>query len=106
MKVLGGGTEDQYMVGGHLVSFLVPPASFDPSTASNSRLHEYGFPERPANATTRARWMNAMTRWKGSATAPPFLVETLATASSEDSPYWAGYVLKGNNGAYHSAQAW
>lgn len=101
-----GGTRYNYMVDGHLVGYLVPPAGFHPSTASNSRLLEYGFPERPANPAARSLWMNEMMQWKGTPPAPPFLVETLAQAHTTYSSTWAGYMVSSGNGTYKTAQAW
>jgi hypothetical protein len=34
----------------------IPPADFDPHTASDSELHRYGFPPRPASPSARHRW--------------------------------------------------
>src|SRR5690349_13638285 len=42
-----GGSTVNYTVDGALIQILIPPAGFDPSTASAAQLDQYGFPPQP-----------------------------------------------------------
>ena len=100
----GGGRGVYYNLNGHQVEFLIPPAGFNPATASASQLSEYGYPPRPAGASARARWASETTNSK-SAPAPPFVAETPMRADSVYNPNWSGYVVSGGSGTFTSAEA-
>lgn len=100
-----GGSSYDYSVNGSTVRFFVPPAGFDPSTATDAQLDEYGFPERPTDSTAYARWQAEMSDWKGAAPAPPFLAESHARADTTYSGNWAGYAVTGGY-TYTHAEAW
>lgn len=70
----GGGHAYSYKVGGMMVTLRVPPASFDPATASSARLAQYYFPPRPASAAAAARWKQQYGHSRA-VPAPPFLVQ-------------------------------
>jgi Peptidase A4 family len=105
-RLPGGGSSYDYSVNGARVRFYVPPAGFDPSTASGARLAEYAFPPRPSNPAALARWQREMSNWKGAVTPPPFLAETHARADTVYSSNWAGYAVSGSSGTYTHAEAW
>jgi Peptidase A4 family len=102
----GGGTSYDYLVHGLRVRFYVPPKGFDPATAANARLSEYGFPTRPATDTAAKRWAAQMRAWKGAVTPPPFLAETRASADTVYTYNWSGYAVSGSHGTYTHAEAW
>lgn len=103
----GGGTEHEYNMNGHMVKTYTPPKGFRPYTASNARLAEYGFPARPSNAASLARWRTEMRNWKGSAPAPRFLMETNMRSDTTYTPNWAGYVIQDLGGNFFThAEGW
>jgi hypothetical protein len=102
----GGGSSYDYSVNGSNVRFYVPPAGFDPSTATAAQLNEYAFPPRPTDPAALAQWQTEMSNWKGAASPPPFLTETHAQADSVNMYYWAGYALDGNSIVFTHAEAW
>jgi hypothetical protein len=92
---------------GKTVKTYVPPAGFRPYHASNARLAEYGFPPRPASPASLAVWRTEMKSWKGSAPAPPFLMETHMKADTTYSNIWAGYVIQDLGGNFFThAEGW
>ncbi len=103
----GGGkayvyNEDHGMV----VKDLQPPAGFDPLTATNDQLDEYGFPTRPDSTSADfATWWSEMANWKGAADPPPFeTANPNVTYDSANSYKWAGYQV--NAGTYTHSEAW
>ena len=100
-----GGSAVNYTVDGALVQILMPPAGFDPSTASVAQLDQYGFPPQPKDPVAVAHWQAMMSAWTGAAPAPPFLAETTATADSINSPVWSGYMVPGPSGQFTQASA-
>ncbi len=75
-----GGTSYDYLVHGAKVQVLVPPKGFDPATATNAQLNEYGFPPRPTSPSALALWTTEMRSWKGATPTAPFLSETHASS--------------------------
>jgi hypothetical protein len=103
----GGGSVYEYNMNGKTVKTYVPPAGFRPYHASNARLAEYGFPPRPASPASLAVWRTEMKSWKGSAPAPPFLMETHMKADTTYSNIWAGYVIQDLGGNFFThAEGW
>jgi hypothetical protein len=102
----GGGHAYVYVENGHTVKFLVPPAGFQPATATAAQLAEYGLPARPKNQADLAHWDAQMSKAR-SAVPPPFLTETHARAYSTVAyENWSGYAATGGTGAFHQAEAW
>lgn len=58
----GGGSSYRYDVDGRSVAMLVPPAGFNPLTASAAKLAEYGFPTRPRSGQALRSWLFSMRR--------------------------------------------
>jgi hypothetical protein len=58
----GGGSSYRYDVDGLSVAMLVPPAGFNPLTASAAKLAEYGFPTRPRRGRALRSWLFSMRR--------------------------------------------
>lgn len=102
----GGGTSYDYIVHGKRVRIYVPPAGFNPGTATDARLNEYGLPPRPSTTTASAQWRRQMHAWKGAARPLSFLAETHAHAGTAYSGNWSGYMVLGNNGTYTHGEAW
>ena len=110
----GGGSSYDYRVHGVRVRFYVPGKNFNPGTATNARLNEYGLPPRPAGhagqgqraSASLARWNTQMRGWKGAVTPPSFLAETRSTADSVVSGNWSGYAVSGQANSYTHAEAW
>jgi hypothetical protein len=102
----GGGQETTYDEGSFgTVTVLVPPASFDPLTASSAQLSEYGFPEPPNAGTDEyAEWELAMSVWSGSPAAPALDVSNPAsTDDTESSIDWGGWGVTESNGYFTEA---
>ena len=106
----GGGDSYDYDVQGVNVRFYVPPASFNPATATNAQLDEYGFPERPAatpdSAGALSTWQTQMSTWAGPESAPPFLAESNAQSDTVWSYNWSGYSLTAKAGTFTHAETW
>jgi hypothetical protein len=103
----GGGHSYDYAVDGMRVRFYTPPAGFNPGTASNARLQEYGFPPRPAKGSSSyVNWQASISHWKQTTAPPSFLAETDAKALSTTNSHWSGYVVTGNAGSFTHAEAW
>jgi hypothetical protein len=100
-----GGSAVNYTVNGALVQILVPPAGFDPSTASAAQLDQYGFPPQPKDPAALAGWQALMSAWTGAAAAPPFLAETTATSDTVTKTNWSGYAVTGPSGQFTQASA-
>lgn len=76
----GGGRAYIYNEGKYgVVTELVPPKHFDPLTASEAQLNEYGFPPRPTDSHALTLWKQELGSWKGPAQPQPFDVAD---------PYW------------------
>jgi hypothetical protein len=101
----GGGLSYDYDVHGALVRFYVPPSGFDPSTATDAQLEEYGFPQQPADQTDLALWQADISNWTGTVTPPPFLTETNSNADTTYSSNWAGYSVTDSRAPYSHAEA-
>jgi len=102
----GGGTSYDYSMDGGTVRTYVPPAAFDPSTATAAQLNEYGFPPRPTDPGALRRWRTEMSNWKGTAPPAPFLAETGVHMDSMQSPTWSGYVVTEPPGTFNHAEMW
>jgi hypothetical protein len=102
----GGGTSYDYSLDGSTVRFYVPPAGFDPATASAAQLDEYGFPPRPTDPGALSQWQTEMNNWKGTTPPPPFLTETSAQNDTVYNDHWSGYVVTEAAGTFTHAEAW
>jgi hypothetical protein len=102
----GGGSGYDFDVNGHTVEFLVPPAGFQPATATNAQLNEYGLPPRPTASTPLARWHTEMRNFKPASPPPAFLAESHAHAANNYSTNWSGYAVVGGDGAFNHAEIW
>lgn len=75
------------------VQFPVPPSGFNPLTATDTELDEYGFPTRPTDSERLSVWTDVMKHYKR--TLQPETIQLLnrnqtEVAKSTDQP-WAGY---------------
>lgn len=112
VKLPGGGTGYVYNVDGGVITYRVPPTSFDPLTASDAELAYYGFPARPTDTDSLAGWERVLHTPRGAA--PPFLVQgpnpisrtraggvsalSYSCPSGADcEPNWSGYVASGTS---------
>jgi hypothetical protein len=68
----GGGRKFTYSlpgVGVESVTFTEPPAGFEPTSASDKELQDYGFPSRPSNESGIAEWRELVQGYES--VAPP-----------------------------------
>lgn len=91
----GGGKAYSY---GALTQ-LVPPAHFNPLTAADRQLREYGFPTRRQAGT---RWASLMRHYRGSARPTPFLAQAPGAPQPRanipgTSLNWSGYAVTGHD---------
>jgi|GEM_PF-4693066 len=112
----GGGVSYNYDVPTGVVHFKVPPAGFDPLTATSSQLQEYDYAPRPPNATELPRWQKEV--GDRNYDHPDFLVATdinadagqgrgdgaTGSAGSRTYNYWSGYEADGAAGAYTDSE--
>lgn len=107
----GGGTDYIYYINGVKNEFPVPPKGFNPLTATNAKLQEYGFPTRPTQSKQLQQWKSEMSKWKKTPipkvmTIPGIehrLSTTIASSCSSYpgvycNPIWSGYY---NNSSYN-----
>lgn len=102
----GGGSAYVYDEGTFTVKFYVPPAGFNPSSATSSQLDEYGFPSLPADLAEAARLQGELNNWKGTPVPPPFLASSNTQSDSVDFYNWSGYAITGDNGDFTQAETW
>lgn len=57
----GGGYKYGY---GALGDYVVPPSGFDPQSATDALLSEYGFPPRPTSTDALNQWNNEMSHYR------------------------------------------
>ncbi|HXM54801.1 MAG TPA: G1 family glutamic endopeptidase [Candidatus Dormibacteraeota bacterium] len=88
------------------VSILMPPAGFNPATATDAQLDEYGFPPRPTDQDALDEWVSDMSAWTGAADVPGFLAGAPASADSVSSSNWSGYAVTESAGTFTHAEAW
>jgi Peptidase A4 family len=97
-----GGTAYHYNVRGRQISFMVPPARFNPATAKADELAMYGLPTRPpaSQGVRQALWDSVVS--KQSFPKPPqFLAEIPVKASTTfKNLNWSGYGDSGGAGAF------
>jgi hypothetical protein len=118
-----GGTQYTYrQASGNLVSEPIPPAGFDPVTASASQLAEYGLEPRPTSPSALSDWNEEMGRvWfakplpflaeipaaeQGSPPPPPPLLSSPGIAAVSNPGIFAGYQTQsyyGTSPSYTSA---
>lgn len=79
-----GGKKYIYMIEGVENNYYVPPAGFNPLTASDEELARYYFPPRPdaSEEESYAQWVDLMSNYKG--TPEPELVVTVKPADKQD----------------------
>lgn len=112
-----GGKEYIYAAGGVTMVHRVPPAGFNPLTASDDELDYYDLPRRPAAGPALDHWKDMMIHQKMVAP-PPYLVGShvstlvlsrgsIPSGGSGDQSYnWSGYVANAGSGtnAYYYVQ--
>jgi hypothetical protein len=85
---------------------MLPPANFDPLTASSEQLQNYGFPKKPSDPKELAVWEDHMKHAKNFIA--PQLIENSnrkhqppATKTTADtySPSWSGWFVNPNSGS-------
>jgi len=113
----GGGYVITYTgANGYSLAITVPPAGFQPLTASADQLTEYGFPGRPSDPDALAAWEAAMSAYQSTivpsaAGATEFLDGTNPSGAFQNSttdekyPNWGGYVAHGAAGTYVGVEA-
>lgn len=62
----GGGHVETYRTREGTISLTVPPAGFNPGTASEAELAKYGFPPRPSNPAEAKEWNESYSGAKSS----------------------------------------
>jgi hypothetical protein len=102
-----GGNDYIYNIDGHEHIYHVPPAGFNPLTATDAQLDEYGFPARPLDPVQLEQWKKGMSYYENTPIPDVIQIKTLnskvETSNSNLSPdfvgdcNWAGYVN------YHSS---
>lgn len=100
----GGGLSHNYIVHSAAVHVFIPPAGFEPATATTAQLNEYGFPPRPADAAGLRQWQKEFSNWTGAVSPPPFLTEINASSETDYSDNWSGYVIKGTLHTFSQAE--
>ena len=76
----------------------VPPPNFNPLTATDQELQQYGFPSRPSDAKELQEWENVMQYAKQYVKPdqhPSSFIHGLVRTST--SSHWAGYVVNGTD---------
>jgi hypothetical protein len=102
----GGGSRYDYSVDGSAVHAPVAPPGFDPLTATDAQLDEYGLPPRPKDLASLDGWTQQMTDLH-MVTPPPFLVELPnVRADTVYSSNWSGYMVTGPAAAFTHAEVW
>ncbi len=97
----GGGHEYGYVVAGARVTIPVPPAGFNPLTASPRQLARYSLPARPRNKARLAAWRARMAKLRP-VRPPAELISKPITASTTNttSGNWSGYVADSTSSSY------
>ena len=106
-----GSTAYNYMVDGLPMSYFVPPASFDPATASADALRALGIPTEPpaSNPDGQALWLAMVHNMKF--VAPPTTIVSVpgvtvpGPTANATSSNWSGIINTGGAGAYSEASA-
>lgn len=93
-----GGKIYRYRIAGQINEVPVPPAGFDPLTASAKALDTYGLPARPAGGTAKAQWAARMRTFKRPS--DPGLCVTPYRIQAASSGNWAGYAAH-HSGSYY-----
>lgn len=94
-SIPGGGIQTVYALpNGEVITTTTPPATFDPLTATDAQLTEFGFPLPPSDAADLQEWTTAMAAY-GSDDPPqePLQVAVETAASVRYAVYggWGGY---------------
>jgi hypothetical protein len=101
----GGSSYDYQLDDGGTVRFYVPPASFDPSTATDAQLDEYGFPPRPTDPDALSQWNTEMNGYQGVDPPPSFLTESNVVNDTVYYQNWSGYAVTEPQGTFTHAEA-
>jgi hypothetical protein len=62
--LLGGGTTYTYEINGVKDTYFIPPKNFNPLSATNDQLKEYGFPSRPTDPDRLKLWVQVRSKYK------------------------------------------
>lgn len=116
-----GGTRTTITLSsGEVIQYSVPPAGFNPTSASASQLQEYSFPARPSGGEALILWLKAMSMPLLDESAHMSLVLTPLSqvangepgnqASGTQNTYtnmnWGGFDAKGSSTTYSGAQGY
>lgn len=91
-----------YVIEGVATTYYVPPAGFDPATASDEQLAEYHLPARPTDPTAQSQWNSSVGR--ASFAAPPQTIYDDPGVKGATSPNWSGWLETGHS--YTSSTAY
>jgi hypothetical protein len=87
-----GGTRYTFIIGGVENVLHVPPVGFDPATATDAQLAEYGYPARPKDQTGLTGWQNKWGRFKPkTSSAEPTITIMKKSINDSSGSGWAGY---------------
>lgn len=97
----GGGREYVYIVAGARTTIPVPPAGFNPLTASARQLAEYSLPQRPRIPALLTAWREKMAKLRP-VVPPAELISKPITASttSTTNSHWSGYLATSTNSSH------
>jgi Peptidase A4 family len=97
-----GGTSYVYDINGGTATFNVPPAKFNPVTATSDQLAEYGFPARPS-ATSTSAYSAWVSRYQGAQvqTPPSELISAPVVNTPLPSDNWSGYIATNASSTYY-----
>lgn len=98
----GGQLYSYYEPDGELFSKTsVPPEGFDPTSATEDQLAEYGYPPRPTDPTEEAEWEQAVSIPRS--TPEPFMPDVTGFSASLSNSHWSGNITTGGGFTYAEA---
>lgn len=103
-----GGIRYVFNVNGVQNILHEPPDGFNPTSATDAQLTEYGFPARPKDEKELTKWQNKWGHFthKRSSEEPIFTITPIKSSiSQQNSANWSGYVNKGSSNQYNEDAA-
>lgn len=101
----GGGESYNFAEGnGGTFSLLVPPAGFDPTTATDQQLNEYAFPPRPNPLDTAAYAQWAGTVGEAVPVQVPSSLFALGARHDRVTSQWGGWIADGSQNTFTSEE--
>jgi hypothetical protein len=95
----GGGVLYSYTGPNGLYSeTIMPPAGFDPTTATAAQLAEYAYPPRPASAQAMPLWDEMVSIPR--TTPEPFMPVVSGFSAALTNNHWSGYITAGGGFTY------